>query len=225
MRIVVQHTPKCGGTSLRQALQAALEPGGIYLDYDDRILEPDSLYCVDPDRYWEEAVRLKPLQRVIFGHFPIRKYAHIEGAVRVALIRHPISRLISHFLFAIAPKDLPPSFWRRYALANNLDVVSFARLPAMRTYYRKYYFPEVGSGDFDLIISTERMENGIQRLSDIAGVKIQIGHINATKLFDPNADAEAARIRSDTTAMDRLNELLADEIAHYREIMSWPSAA
>ena len=91
--------------------------------------------------------------RVIHGHLPVAKYAHLARARRITFLRHPVSNLISIY-----------HFWKQiitdshclfnYFRANNLGVLELARLPHLRYLLSRTYFGDVDVRSFDFIRRT-----------------------------------------------------------------------
>lgn len=77
------HVPKCGGSSIREALHTV---------YGDKL-------C----RHYRNEEHLDPAAIVrdytcIYGHYPVDRFASYDG-LRITWVRHPIARLVSHYFF------------------------------------------------------------------------------------------------------------------------------
>jgi len=224
-RIIFQHTPKCGGTSVRKALVEAFGAHELLSDVVDRIdsTEP-SLFIRDPGGYFRQARTLRPTQAVICGHFPIRKYAHVEGALRATIVRHPVDRTISHYLWLKATPREELFDWRLIR-DNDFDVVAYASLPKMTNYYRRYFFADATVDDYDLVIFSERFAHGIERLSQLLGRPLRLHRENVTADITPGIAREARTLREDPEIRSALSETLASEIEWFEKVRRWPIAA
>lgn len=222
--IIFQHTPKCAGAALRIALAEAFGKDQYRWDGSDQLSNPMAIFNIDPVRYWRDARLLQPATTVVAGHFPIRKYAHIRNALRLALIRHPVERAISHYCYWTAPAELPPNPLRNYIIANKLDVLSFARLPFIRDYYRRFYFAAATPPDFDLIIDQCRFARGVERLSAIIDRPLFVCPTNVTSGISEATASRRRAILENAAVIERLTKVLTPEIHFYQRVTSWPAA-
>jgi hypothetical protein len=224
-QLVFQHTPKCGGSSVRRALVEAFTARELFSDVDDNITSLDpSLFARDRARYYEQAREITPAQEVVCGHFPIRKYEHLRTAIRATIIRHPIGRTISHYFWLVA-EDRPEMPAWRLVRDERLDVVGFVeRLPTMRLFYRDFWFADCEPEDFDLVLLAEHLELGLTRLADLVGRPLRAHRENVTT-GSPEIMEQARAAKQDQQLRADLAELLADDIGIYEEVSAWAIAA
>ena len=95
---IIVHTHKCGGTALREGLTKALGPDVVHADYTSGMQDPESLFHIDREAYWRRALT-PPINGIVIGHFHIDLFLHNTDTIKVALLRHPVDRLISHYFF------------------------------------------------------------------------------------------------------------------------------
>jgi hypothetical protein len=153
-RIFFQHVPKCGGTSLDQALQAC------YADTPQAIvgLEEDALLRAIEIRRakspgWEKQEaqdevdewRLRlllyflamPQTRYIRGHFAFHPLMFDEFSDQwhfITLLRHPVRRWYSHFFYKQAPTQA------YYRIEDDLATfVNSPRAAAWGSFYLRYF--------------------------------------------------------------------------------------
>jgi len=222
-RVIFQHTPKCGGVSVRRALVEVYGVRELYSDTLDRIVDPESLFNRDRERYFADARSIRPTQAFICGHFPIRKYAHIGDALRVTIIRHPIARTISHYLWLKATRNDGNYLWR-FVRDGTLDLAGFAALPEVSGFYRHYFFADCTAADYDVVIVQEQFARGLGRLSRLVGSRLRLHHENVTSDVVGTAAREAARLSQDRRVRAELAHELADDIAWFDEVRRWRAA-
>jgi hypothetical protein len=211
--VVSVHVPKTAGKSFSVWLESVFGPSRITRDYDDRPIDPMSPMNVDPEGFLSQhgtARQLRDGIRVVHGHFWARKYAHVENAMRITFLRHPVDRTISHY-----------HYWRRgpsrghslhqHFLDTPMDLADFARLPQMRGFYRNYFFRDVNLAEFDFVGDTARFDEELERLERWLGVRGTHAEINR------NRDADYAELQARLEVREELAAILADEIAFYEE--------
>lgn len=236
--VISVHTPRAAGSSFKQALTTAFGTAAVRFDYGDQPGDPAAPVNLDPERFfaaWDarDFSELKGV-RVIHGHFHVNKYRTLPGARRITFLRHPIDRLISHYLHWRDEKRRLESsvltnnvFYRvkfntrantvfRYFLQNDLTVREFARIPAVRRFYTDGLFRDVDMKSFDFIGRFEDIHREMVRLSDIIDVDMALPSEPRRKSA-PHSD-EAIAIRADTTLRQELGDILADDIRFYDRV-------
>jgi len=215
MDLISLHVPKCAGSSLREALVCAYGEDQIFFDNNDRLLDPKSPVNVDRDgllrRFRSDRDSILVGKRVVHGHFCLLKYRGVEAS-RVTILRHPVDRVISHYLFW---KHLPPHGHRLHDqfLAEQPSLTDFARMPFLRHFYGQVMFRDVDMGIFDLIGCVERMTEAIARLEKITGHKLRVKKNNENGC--EHCRTERAEISGRTSLLAGLRDLLAEDIAFY----------
>ncbi len=223
--LIVSHTHKCAGTSLKRALVELVGPDNILQDYGPAgMQDPFSLYHLDRARYWAELER-GPAPKVVIGHFHVCRWGHVENATRVTLLRHPIDRLISHYFFWKSQTPNPRNRLWIDLVENDRDILWFANQKIVRFIYTDGYFSGVDMRKFHLIIVYERLGAGLARLSSLFGRPIHLERLNATDALSSNYSTLRSELKSDAALMERLRELLTDDISFYESSVRLPSAA
>jgi hypothetical protein len=176
MELISLHVPKCAGSSLRSALVRVYGEDQIYFDNNDRLLDPKSPVNIHRENFIQQFKlnrdEILAAKRVAHGHFCLQKYDGIQ-APRVTILRNPVDRLISHYLFW---QHLPPhghSLHDQF-LATNPSLIEFARMPAMRHFYNQVLFRDVDMNTFDLIGIVEKMKETIAALEKLTGRSFQL---------------------------------------------------
>jgi hypothetical protein len=222
-RLIVQHTPKCAGSSLKRALVRAYGHRQGFFDVEDGILDPQSLFARDRERYFAEARAIHPTQPLVIGHFPIAKYHHLEG-LRVGTLRHPVDRCISHYHWLQSDAPVRGSALKEIVQSLGLDLIDFARLPQISGFYRDFFFADARPEDFDVLIFSERLPHGLRRLSGLIRTELPVHYANVTADADPAAGLRARRAREDRRTVAALRRILADEISWFEAARQAPAA-
>ncbi|HZV08831.1 MAG TPA: hypothetical protein VFF94_03700, partial [Novosphingobium sp.] len=199
LELISLHVPKCAGSSLRAALAAAYAgagEGAFWADYADRPGNPASAFQLDPAGYHAAMAGWAPPvgARAVHGHFHPGKYRrHGAGALKAVFLRHPVSRLISHYRFWQA---LPRHghLLHDYMLDTGLDMEGFARLPLQRHFYTGLYLRDVDMGWFDFIGLQEHYAGDVARLAALLGRPLALRHDNAGALPPQEDPALIARL-------------------------------
>jgi len=223
MMLISVHTPKCGGASLKLSFQKYYGPDRVYLDYDDRPLDNYSQVNRDHNLCYTHASQNTLAQfknkNVVHGHFNVKKYDGFKNAMRVTILRYPITRLISHYFF-----------WQSKFSANNTNLIrkrvyekktsfiEFSKIPSLRWLYTRVFFEGVDMDSFDFIGRFENPQNDVPRLSNILNVDLPIEHKNKNRLEGYNVKLE--EITSDRKLMVSLENTLIDDIRFYERNIS-----
>lgn len=223
-RVVFQHTPKCAGSSVREALGEAFGWGNVRTDAEDRLEDPQSLFQRDRVRYFAEARALRPVEAVVSGHFPIRKYAHLPNTLRVGILRHPVDRHISHYHFWLTRRGFRGNSLLNHVTDNNLDLFEAAELPAMRRYYTGMFFEGAAPEDFDLLMLAEELPQGLKRLSELLGRPLAHARVNVTAERDREIGMAARRHAAEPGTRARLGRLLEEDVDFYERARHWACA-
>ena len=215
MDLISLHVPKCAGSSLRDALVCAYGQDRVFFDNADRLLDPMSPINIDRDaflhKFASDRDSLLNGKCVVHGHFWMRKY-HRLNALRVTILRHPVDRLISHYLFW---NHLPPHGHTLHDqfLAEKPSLTDFARMSCFRHFYSQVLFLDVDMSKFNLIGSIERMPETIARLENLTGRKLRLQKSNENRC--DHCRQEREKISETPGVLAALRDLLADDIAFY----------
>jgi hypothetical protein len=213
LELISVHVPKCAGSAFALTLQHAYGEDAVFLDYEDRPVDPSSPMNLDLDGFVERftagPLRAIAAKQVVHGHFHVGKYRAVGSRCRrITFLRHPVDRTLSHFFF-----------WQRlprhghalhdYVLDRGLSVIEFARLPYIRHFYERVFFGGIDRDAFDFVGSVERFADDIVRLSQLLDRPLDE--------FTTNVGAEDRRIRraGDDALRDELSRLLADDVAFF----------
>lgn len=218
MKVISIHAPKAGGTSTLALWKQAFGEDRVLMDYDDPPANPSAEFLIDPVGWAKRRPTTLPDHiQVVHGHFRPHKYDLLKDVFRFTMLRHPVDNLISIYCYW---KKIPPqpNAIHQYFLANNLDVLSLARLPMMQNLYSDTYFGGWDTDRFDFVGRHETRGEDLQKLAKILDICIDTSlHLNATEPLGIDLEREA--ILSDQTLMGRLTDLLADDICFYEKIV------
>lgn len=108
------HIPKCGGSSIRAALEQALPSGWLAPQGYLTDSEPADLTQLTPQQRSEFATSLEEMRsigqryRAITGHFNLDTLLEITDATRICtVVREPRTRVLSVYLYSLVPGVAP----------------------------------------------------------------------------------------------------------------------
>lgn len=211
--LVVVHTPKCGGTSLFASLRNAFGAGAMFIDYvktnPGRLKTPDG-------------------HSVIYGHFAAEKYAHIDNATWVTMLREPVDRLLSiYFVWRFYPLDRlrnEPEPLRRAVNKNEIGLLDFARNPRFSEAFHRKYFGNFDMTRFDLIILNDHYAEGIEKLSGLIGKPLGVEHRNVSATRSDVYAAARQEVLNDPAMLNALKDILRKETEFYQMCTNLPAA-
>ncbi len=212
-KLIVLHTPKCGGSSLMGSLQDAFGRKAIYRDYK----------FLGGERMQKRAEIPEP---VIYGHFRAVKYNDMPG-FWVTLLREPVDRMLSLYFnwrFS-APEPLQNriSRLRNDVHSGRMSLLELAREPAIVNRIHKHYFGGFDMGRFSLIIPHHNYPSGVQRLGEMVGVPLVSQERNVSSSRSPEYEKARREVMADEEMLKSLRSLLGDEIAFYGRTMALPA--
>ena len=215
--LISVHVPKTGGASFRTWLESAFADRVILYDHGDRPLDSASPMNSDSEAFLRDNAhtRLKDGFGVVHGHFWARKYERVVDAVRIAFLRHPVERLVSHYYFWLSGAPVGPETnpLRRRMIEEKMSLRDFARLPQLSGYYTGWYFREVDMCRFDFIGDHARYEDELTRLETL------LGRTGQRIRKNENRHSEYAELRASALApgplRTELDTLLASDIRFY----------
>ena len=133
------HIPKTGGVSFLEILKRIYGDDQIAFPWTWVDMVPEQgkgfnmLWYKWPELYklWQaripEIVEKKKKVKVLQGHFPVRLFNGLyPNAKRIAWVRHPVARVISHYTHDMAKKHQPRMSLDKYIyLPHNRNVMAF----------------------------------------------------------------------------------------------------
>ena len=218
LELLSVHVPKCAGSSLGVALER-LYSQSLLQDYGDRPGDPASPMNLDPDGFLRRAHAALPGllhgKRAVHGHFQLAKYQPVRAAFRTAIIREPLSRLVSHFYYwKNSPRERHSL--HDYFLDQQLDLESFARLPFIRYFYTRVFFAGLNATDFDYIGTVENMPAALAMISRNLSRPLSVGV--EKKRTGAEYQEGLAQLEGDSALRGRLATLLAEDIRFYDSV-------
>ncbi len=173
MQIVFVHIPKTGGTAVREALIRARPDAPVLLDYGPRHRSTSEL--VKALRYGPDGdvaklcERLRDMPDFTFsGHIKAKHYyRHLGLGPFVTVLRHPVDRVISHYLHAR----------HRQGFAGSL--IDFASAPQNRDVQPRFVGGDRLAG-WSFVARYERLETDMRRLSDLIEAPVEVEPANVT---------------------------------------------
>jgi len=222
LRLIFVHVPKAGGTAIGKLLERQFGPA-LLRDHD-RPADPSAPMNMDPAGFLERHARggydFLAGKAAVTGHLWARKYEPVEADIRAAILRHPVGRTVSHYFFWTSSFDFKDHPLRRYVVEEKLDLLGFARLPAIRYFYTRQMFRDVDMGRFDVVQRYETLGAESSAFLSRIGVAGPLETVNATEpLLSPEKRQEREAARSDPKILGTLNALLADDIRFYEQTL------
>lgn len=209
MTYVFPHVPKCGGTSLLKHIEVC----GLntYIDYD-------AFTGAAVNRRNAEARKLDfTVFDLIYGHFPVTRYSDRPNFRYIALVRDPIDRCVSQYLFAkwrwenglFPPANAAAQYARKIAEGEMSFLDYLTKYPNINSVYRSF----LGGWDssrFDLIGRLDRYDAFLSALNGLIG----------TDFTNAAHERKATEILClSTTDRSAAREILASEYAWYDEFV------
>jgi hypothetical protein len=225
-KMFFMHIPKCGGTSVKNALAKGYEHKKIFsLDAHaskyvtdavpqlkglDQFRDGLMLYALATDKY-----------NLIMGHsvfnsLMLRNFSKDYGLV--SLVREPVSRFCSHYFYN-ANKESD-----HFKVNDELDLFLESEVAKKFGKYYVRYFSGVGSKqtvekamdnlkNFDVVGTLENLQGFAVQISDKFKIQIQLRHDNK----NPVSDLEMqSRLTSEQLGI--IKSLCADDIEIYNEV-------
>lgn len=137
------HMPKCGGTSVRLALEKLLGRDSLRLDYGG---VPGANEISRHQQLLDYVENPQSLESgcCVYGHFRPVKYLGALGKLTddilvVTILREPIDRLVSHYRYLLALNDFSNSM-RAALWDHDDDFTWFAMQPRLRNLYARHLY-------------------------------------------------------------------------------------
>jgi Sulfotransferase family len=155
------HIPKTAGTTLGLVLDRVFRKR-VLMDYPDNPLEDQ------PDRQIAaHADFVGTYFKGIHGHFSVRRHLSTFPQARlIATVRHPVDRVISQYLHELNDDGAASAF--HHAIRDGMTVIDFAAAPGVGDAMTRY-LSGVDLRDFDLLLTSERLGEGLHVLNYVLG--------------------------------------------------------
>ena len=161
LEIVSIHVPKCAGTTFLGVLRSVYGQERVYRDYSDFPASGRSLMNTDFTK-WEKTKKREDINNikrlgfnVVHGHFINSKYNEFTGAKKVAWIRDPVDRIVSHYFHAKKRKD-------------TIQLEEFIEDKYIKD-FMYLFLRTTNPDDFDFIGISEIFEQEVDRLAEMMG--------------------------------------------------------
>ena len=212
-KLIVLHTPKCGGSSLLGSLQDAFGRKAIYRDYK----------YIGGERMPKRADIPEP---VIYGHFRAVKYNEMHG-FRVTLLREPVDRMLSlYFNWRFSPPEPLQNRigrLRNDVHAGRMSLLELAREPSIANRIHRHYFGGFDMARFSLIIPHHNYTSGVRRLGEMVGVPLSVQERNVSSSRSPEYEKARREVMADEETLHALKNLIGEEIDFYQRAMALPA--
>lgn len=156
--------------------------------------------------------------KVIHGHFSASKYKDFPSHIkRIAWLRNPIDRLLSHYFYW---KQLPVSNQsgdlHRYVIENQLSLLDFAKLPAIRNHVTQWYI-NIPLSEFYFVGIHEFLAEDWTQLSCLLGFpNLEVARQNSNRSAEYRSFKKSTEYRN--TILE-LMELNSEDIEMYQSIL------
>jgi len=216
--IISVHMPKVAGTSFLHQLKKLYGEEMVLLDYNDDPSNPLSIVNIDPNYYDVFPVKTIAPYKVVHGHFHPHKYINVNNAFWLTFLRHPIANVKSIYDFWSAHEK---GFWDHpifeYFKAEQLSLIRFAMIPAVRYLYTQSYFGGFDMTQFDFIGDYARYDDELLRLGNRLGANfdLKVRHNTTAEYFKDELDSEYSGSAISDVEHEELAQILKKDINFY----------
>jgi hypothetical protein len=218
------HVPKAGGASIAEAIKTKYGDG-LYRDYRDKIVDPNSLYNSDFKGFLAQDHAQNLIgKHAVVGHFSALKYSHVQITNRTCILRDPLERLLSNYFYWKGTKPNPANGFNVKFHAENLTVEQFTSFDLIQNFYSNCIFRDVDMAQFDYIGDFTDLGphwDKVMARMDLPAERIQR---NVTQDIYQGYAEEKAAIFEDAKLMGRLRDMLKTDLTFY-EKWAMPLAA
>jgi Sulfotransferase family len=222
MEVISVHVPKTAGTTFGKLLRTIYRPEQVYMDYDDKVMNPDSQFNVHHDCWQREAaVQVRAIAidySVVHGHFAIFKYAQLLRLCRnIAWVRHPVAWLVSlYYFWKRIPKADHPLVCRLQD--EGLSLLEFAEQPLARNRMSHVYLNGLDLEDFCFVGIQEHFQADLRDLTHLMGwPDSEVGVENSSP--EPRYHALMDQHLSDKRLIGKLQSLNEDDMELYERAL------
>lgn len=205
------HIPKTAGTTLGLVLDRVFRKR-VLMDYSD-----DAMACVpDPD-IAAHAEFVASYFKGIHGHFSVARHLPVfPSAKTIAMLRHPVDRVISQYLHELNDNGVASAYHR--AIADGMSVVDFAGLEGVGNAMTRY-LEGVALQDYDLLLISERLEGSLHVLNYVLGNLDIPQHFGSpAQLPHENKATQRARVvRFDATTRQEIYACVGADLETYHQ--------
>jgi hypothetical protein len=219
IELISVHIPKTAGTAFRNVLEQNYARDTLLLDYGDRVLDMASLFQADFEKWKKDSLRrvteIELRVRCVHGHFWVGKYAELfPSARKIAWLRDPVQRLVSHYFFW---KNLPRSdhSLHQRMLDEQMTLLEFAALPAMRNIVTNTFLRGYSFHDLDFVGLQEFFGEDLGHLHKMMDWPIQ-----SIPVENRNATREYATFQPDSRALREIAALNEADLEFYNTVLS-----
>ena len=218
LKLLFVHVPKCGGTSINQAL-AQTYGERLHIDVGDGPADPAAPTNFDPVGYLERAhssgYPWLAGKDAVTGHFWARKYDQVGFDIRATVLRDPIARALSLHAFWMAMEGRPQlrnNVLRRYLVENKLDVTAFCRVPIVHNFYTGHMFRDCDMRQFHVIADQRTLYSDWGAVAGRMGLNTPEIRANATSAIDPHYGPRTRDVLGNPATMGRLRDIFAADL-------------
>ncbi|WP_082305073.1 sulfotransferase family 2 domain-containing protein [Persicobacter sp. CCB-QB2] len=227
-RLLFEHVPKCGGTSVVTYLRQQY-PGFQTFSMDNRA----PLESVELFRKLSEEKRFQ--YRFLYGHQAhlIKDFVH-PATKKFTILRDPIDRMVSHYYYVLRR---PTHYLHQAVIEQQLDLKDYITLEISKELRNNYVHRftqleegqmlELGDAAVDMafqVLTQEYAYVGLleQLEQDLAVAKKHFNFISAFKPVLANATAGRIKVEElDTVTLERVQELNRLDILLYQRIKTY----
>ena len=222
MEVISVHVPKTAGTTFGKLLSSIYGPERIYMDYNDKPLNPNSVFNIDHSR-WQAAAATQVQTigtdyRVVHGHFPIYKYMNLlKSAKSITWVRHPVSWLVSlYYYWKHTPETDHPLICRLQD--EDLSLLEFAEHPLVRNRISQVFLNGLDLADFFFVGIHEHFRDDLWELTHLMGwPNCGVGVENRSP--EPGYLALVHQHQSDKRLIDKLQSFNEDDMELYERAL------